>query len=82
MVHSMAYNSKAKIKVLYLLKILQEETDAEHGLTMPQIIERLDQYGIHAERKSVYADIRALREFDIDVRTYQRCPVEYAHRAT
>lgn len=78
MVHSMAYNSKAKIKVLYLLKILQEETDAEHGLTMPQIIERLDQYGIHAERKSVYADIKALREFDIDVRTYQRCPVEYA----
>ena len=74
----MAYNSKAKIKVLYLLKILQEETDAEHGLTMPQIIERLDQYGIHAERKSVYADIKALREFDIDVRTYQRCPVEYA----
>jgi len=44
-----AYNSKAKIKILYLLKIFQEETDAEHGLTMSQILERLDEYGIHAE---------------------------------
>lgn len=74
----MAYNSKAKIKILYLLKIFQEETDAEHGLTMSQILERLDEYGIHAERKSIYADIRALREFDIDIKTYQRNPVEYA----
>lgn len=73
-----AYNSKAKIKILYLLKIFQEETDAEHGLTMSQILERLDEYGIHAERKSIYADIRALREFDIDIKTYQRNPVEYA----
>lgn len=73
----MAYNSKAKVKVLFLLKILQEETDAEHGLTMAQIIERLAEYGISAERKSIYADIKALREFDVDVRTYQRNPVEY-----
>lgn len=74
----MAYNSKAKIKVLYLWKILQEETDAEHGLTMAQILERLAEYGVPAERKSIYDDVKALREFDIDVRTYQRNPVEYA----
>lgn len=74
----MAYNKKAKIKVLYLLKILQEETDAEHGLNMTQILERLASYGISAERKSIYDDIKALREFDIDIRTYQRNPVEYA----
>lgn len=74
----MAYNSKAKIKVLYLLKILQEQTDAEHGLTMAQILEELAKYGIRAERKSIYDDIKALREFDIDVQTYQRNPVQYA----
>lgn len=73
-----AYNSKAKIKILYLMKILQEETDAEHGLTMAQIIERLAEYGVPAERKSVYDDIKVLREFDVDVRTYQRNPVQYA----
>ncbi len=74
----MTYNNKAKIKILYLLKILEEETDATHGLTMAQLIERLNEYGVSAERKSIYADIKALREFDIDVQTYQRNPVEYA----
>ena len=75
---AMAYNSKAKLKVLYLWKILQEETDAEHGLSMTQILERLDSYGISAERKSIYDDIKTLRDFDIDIKTYQRNPVEYA----
>ena len=74
----MACNGKAKVKILYLLKILQEETDVAHGLTMAQIIERLAEYGVSAERKSIYDDIKALREFDIDVKTYQRNPIEYA----
>ncbi|MDY4041746.1 MAG: WYL domain-containing protein [Collinsella sp.] len=74
----MAYNSKAKIRILYLLKILQEQTDAEHGLTMAQIIDQLAAYGVSAERKSIYADLESLREFDIDIQTYQRNPVEYA----
>ena len=73
----MAYNGKSKVKVLYLLKILREETNAEHGLTMPQIIQRLAEHGVSAERKSVYADLDALREFGIDVRTYRTSPVEY-----
>lgn len=74
----MAHGGRTKTKILYLLKILQEETDAEHGLTMTQIIKRLDDYGIPAERKSVYDDIKALREFDIDICTRRRNPVEYA----
>ncbi len=73
----MAYSNKAKLKALYLKKILEEETDENHGLTMPQIIDRLAAYGIEAERKSVYRDIEALREF-YDIQTYQRSPVEYA----
>lgn len=74
----MAYNSKAKVKVLYLWQILQEETDAEHGLTMSQILDRLADYGVTAERKSIYDDVKSLRDFGIDVQTYQRNPVEYA----
>lgn len=74
----MTYNNKAKLKTLYVKQILEEETDAEHGLSMRQIIERLDQFGIKAERKSVYRDIEVLREFGCDIRSYQRNPVEYA----
>lgn len=74
----MTYNNKAKLKTLYVKQILEEETDGEHGLSMRQIIERLGQFGIKAERKSVYRDIEVLREFGCDVRSYQRNPVEYA----
>lgn len=73
----MSYNGKSKVKVLYLLKILREETNAEHGLTMPQIIQKLAEHGVSAERKSIYADLDALREFGVDVRRYPTSPVEY-----
>lgn len=74
----MANNPKSKLKLLYLKRILEEETDAEHGLTMPQIIERLDQYDIPAERKGIYRDINTLREFGCDIQTFNRGPMEYA----
>lgn len=74
----MANNKKSKLKLLYLKKILEEETDAEHGLTMPQIIERLEQYGIPAERKGIYRDLDNLRDFDLEVVTLKRSPIEYA----
>ena len=73
----MAVN-RQKLKLLYLMRMLEEETDAEQGLTMSQILERLEAQGITAERKGIYRDIEALREFGLDVRTYQRAPVEYA----
>lgn len=74
----MAYNRKAKLKTLYVRQILEQETDADHGLTMRQLIERLEALGIEAERKSVYRDINILREFGVDIQTFQRNPVEYA----
>ncbi len=74
----MSYNSKAKLKILFIRRILEEETDADHGLSMKQLIERLAEVGISAERKGIYRDIEILREFGVDIRTYQRNPVEYA----
>ena len=72
------YNNKAKLKTLYVKQMLEEETDAEHGLSMRQIIERLEHLGVKAERKSIYRDIEVLMEFGCDIRTFQRNPVEYA----
>lgn len=56
----MARGNNQKLKLFYLGKILYEETDENHGLTMPQIIDRLDSFGISAERKSIYSDFEAL----------------------
>lgn len=73
----MAANSKQKLKLLYLHKILSEETDATHGLSMAQILEKLEEEGISAERKGIYRDLGILREFGCTINTIQRMPVEY-----
>ena len=74
----MSANNKAKLKLLFIRRMLEEETDAEHGLSMTQIIQRLSSEGITAERKSIYRDLEILRDFGLDIKTYQRNPVEYA----
>ena len=72
------HNPKAKLKTLYVMRILQDETDAEHGLTLREIIEWLEGYGVQAERKGLYSDIQALRDFGVDIQAFQRNPVQYA----
>lgn len=56
-----------KPRILYLYKILYEQTDDEHGLTMPELIQKLGEYGITAARKAIYSDIKALEEFGINI---------------
>ncbi len=63
----MAKNADQKLKLLYLLKILLRETDPEHTLTMNDILERLENLGLHAERKSIYDDFAALERFGYPV---------------
>ncbi len=58
----MSRGANQKLKLYYLAKILMEQTDEDHGLTMPQIIDELEKYEISAERKSVYSDFDALEE--------------------
>ena len=50
-----------KAKILYLLRILRERTDETHGLSMSELIAALAEYGITAERRSIYDDIAHLR---------------------
>lgn len=56
-----------KLKILYLMKILLENTDEQHQLTVNELIKKLREYGITAERKSIYSDIELLREFGLDI---------------
>ena len=44
----MPNNSKSKLKLLYIKQILEDETDAEHGISMTHLIERLDEIDIPA----------------------------------
>ena len=63
----MGANSKLKLKPFYLMKILMEQTDEHHPMTVNELIEALGEYGITAERKSIYADIDLLVEFGLDI---------------
>ena len=54
-------------KLLYLLKILSEETDDDHFLTLHQIIKKLEAYGVNADRKTIYTDFEELRAFGFDI---------------
>jgi predicted DNA-binding transcriptional regulator YafY len=56
-----------KLKLLYLYRILMENTDEEHPMTVAQMIEELSRYGITAERKSIYDDLEELRSFGADI---------------
>lgn len=61
-------NQKAKILVI---EHLLHGTGESRVVTMQEILEKLAEYGITAERKSIYDDIEALREFGLDVQ-YKR----------
>ncbi len=65
----MAKSSNQKLKLLYLMKLLQEKTDEQHVLTLQELIAGLNAYGISAERKSLYDDIDTLRQFGLDICT-------------
>ena len=73
----MAASNKQKLKLLSVYRMLMEETDATHGLTMNDILERLAAQDIPAERKSIYRDIEALSAFGIEITTLRRNPMEY-----
>ena len=49
------------------MKFFLEKTDEEYGVTVADIIEYLSEYGIEAERKSIYSDIECLRDFGMDI---------------
>lgn len=61
-----------KLKLLCLLDILKRETDAEHPMYSAEIIERLADCGISAERKSIYDDVRMLCDYGICIESSPR----------
>ena len=59
--------SAKKQKLLYLMKLFLTETDETHFLSMKQILDKLANEGIEAERKAIYNDIALLKDFGFDI---------------
>lgn len=59
---------KAKLRPFYVAKMLYEQTDEDHYLTIAQIMEQLERdYGISTSRGTVGDDIKALQELGLDI---------------
>lgn len=63
----MPKGTNQKFKLYRLAQIMLEQTDDEHYITMPEIMEELGKYEITADRKSIYQDLRDLEVLGIEV---------------
>lgn len=63
--------SNQKLKLLYLAKILLNNTDANHDITLDEILNKLHAYDVTAARKSLYDDIAQLNDFGIKTQKTQ-----------
>ena len=63
----MAKSAGQKLKLLYILKLLTENSDENHPVSTADIISYLESNGIHSERKSIYDDIEKLCDFGYDI---------------
>ena len=52
---------------------MQEQTDEDHYITMPEIKEELAKYDVTADRKSIYTDLRDLSVTLDKKRRVERC---------
>ena len=60
----MPRDNKQKIKLLYLMEILRQDTDEQHPISTNQICKRLAEQGISCERRTVGMDMKVLNEFN------------------
>lgn len=63
----MPKGNNQKFKLYRLAQIMQEQTDDDHYITMPEIMEGLAKYEVTADRKSIYTDLRDLSVLGIEV---------------
>lgn len=63
----MAKSQSQKLKLIQIIKILEEKSDIDHPISTKELIQRLGDVGILAERKSIYDDISQLCEFGYSI---------------
>ncbi|MBP0969219.1 MAG: WYL domain-containing transcriptional regulator [Oscillospiraceae bacterium] len=56
-----------RVRLLYVLRLLNEKSDSIHPVSTEEIIEYLGEQGYSADRRTVYDDIRALSAFGYDI---------------
>lgn len=68
---------RQKIKILYLMRAFLELTDQRHPMSVKDLIAYLEDFGIQAERKTIYDDIENLRIFGMDIVSRRERPAGF-----
>lgn len=68
----MAKTDNRKLSTLYIHEVLLKYSDADHVLTMRDLLDRIRlDYGMTLDRRSVYRAIADLQEFGVSISTYE-----------
>ncbi len=67
-----------KIKLLKLWELLSQNTDSEHPMGTPEILDRLKAMGIDCDRRTLYDDIKTLNSFGYEVDCVRGASNEYS----
>lgn len=60
--------AEEKMKILYLMRILLEETDQDHILNAEQLCQKMEsRYALTCNRKTIYSDIDRLKKYGLMV---------------
>lgn len=74
----MPKSSGQKLKLLYLMQLLLEQTDEDHPKSRAELCSMLqNNYQIEIERKTFYDDIESLRLYGLDIETTNERTVRY-----
>lgn len=56
-----------KMKLLYIKEFIEKNSDEDHPVSVEDINEMLLSKGIECERKSIYSDVKTLKEYGMDI---------------
>lgn len=74
----MADKGYTKLKLLFIKDYLERFSDEDNPVGVDQIIEMLASKGIECERKSIYSDVKTLKEYGVDIITTRQPKNGYA----
>ena len=59
----MAMEKDKRIRLLKIWEILRQETDENNPMGTETLRNKIAEYGIHCDRRTIYDDIRVLNDF-------------------
>ncbi len=65
----MPKSENQKLKILYILDYLKQNSRQDHPIGAEELIDMLDRHNIQCARKAIYSDIAALQDYGVDIVT-------------